>query len=234
MNIFNNLDHTLCRILRRINRFVVEVIINNRIEKAHINNTGRLEEFLVNGRIGYCLRIRGKKLKYRLFAIKDKNYAALIDTNLQEKSFIKLLSDNNVPWLKNCVLASRNIRLNSSIIDFLVKCDNQYIYTELKSAVLRYKQIYAAYPDCPTIRGRRQIRELIKHVEGGGRSLIVFIAALPHVKGFKPYKHGDPVIAELLREAEEKGVLIKAINIYYDPIKRSIVLANPDLPVLLN
>lgn len=234
MIIFNDLDHIPCQILRRINRFVVEVNINNRIEKAHINNTGRLREFLVNGQVGYCRRIKGKKLKYRLFAVKNKEYASLIDTNLQEKSFIKLLNNNHIPWLKNCVLVARNVHLNNSLIDFLVKCNNQYVYTELKSAVLRYQQIYAAYPDCPTIRGRKQIRELIKHVEEGGKSLIVFMAALPHVKEFKPYKHGDQVIAELLREAREKGVLIKAINIYYDPINRSIVLANPDLPVILD
>lgn len=234
MIILLGIEHIECQILRRVNRFIVNVIIDGRTENVHINNTGRLKELLVNGRIGYCLKINGKKLKYRLFAVRDEKHAALIDTNLQEKSFIKLLNNNYIPWLKNCEVVARNIHLNDSIIDFLIRCNDQYIYAELKSAVLRYHEIYAAYPDCPTIRGRKQIKELIKHVEKGGMSLIVFMAALPGVEGFKPYTEGDPMIAKLLEEAKRKGVLIKAVNIYYDPVIRSIVLANPDLPVILD
>jgi hypothetical protein len=46
---------TECRILRRINRFVVEVQVRGRAYRAHITNTGRLEQFLISGKIAYCL-----------------------------------------------------------------------------------------------------------------------------------------------------------------------------------
>ena len=39
-----------CKIIRRINRFVVEVIVDNRRNFAHINNTGRLQEYLIKGK----------------------------------------------------------------------------------------------------------------------------------------------------------------------------------------
>lgn len=222
-----------CRIRRRLNRFVVEVLIDNRISKAHITNTGRLYDVLVEDRIGYCFRINGKKLKYRLFAVRDNDGASLIDTRLQENSFIYFVENNYVSWLSNCSLYKHNVWLDSSIIDYLFKCNDREVYVEVKSAVLRIDHEYAGYPDCPTLRGRRQIEELIKLVNNGGSAMIVFIAGLPGVKGFKPYDRGDPVVAELIREAYRVGVLLKSLNIYYDPLNNSIVLRDPELPVIL-
>ncbi|MEM4595279.1 MAG: DNA/RNA nuclease SfsA, partial [Thermofilaceae archaeon] len=34
------------RIIRRVNRFVVEVVVGGLVERAYINNTGRLSELL--------------------------------------------------------------------------------------------------------------------------------------------------------------------------------------------
>jgi len=89
------------------------------------------------------------------------------------------------------------------------------------------------YPDCPTVRGRRHIKELIQHVSAGGRGAIVFIAALPNIQAFKPDPHGDPEIPTLLSKAQAAGVLVKAINIHYDPPTSAIYLDDPDLKVEL-
>jgi len=226
---------TTCRIIRRVNRFKVLVEVNGATVHAYINNTGRLSEFLVGNRKAYCLwRHRPGKTRLRLFAVHDiRGLAALIDTKLQMESFEKLIEVQRIPWLRNCIRVKRNPRLGSSVLDYLLECNGEKIYVEVKSAVLRGNHKYAMYPDCPTLRGRRHIHELTTHVERGGRGLIVFIAALPGVEAFKPYGEGDPEIPVLLRKAWEKGVSIKAINIYYDPGNRQIVLANPDLPVIL-
>lgn len=221
-----------CIVLERVNRFVVRVLMNNKITNAHITNTGRLYQFLERGRRGYCVRINGLKLKYRLFAISDHDHAALIDIRLQEHVFEYLISTNNIEWLKNCIVKKRNPRLNKVIIDYLLLCDNsEEVYVELKSAVLRIDRSYATYPDCPTLRGRRQVRELIKLVEQGGKACIVFIAGLPSVKAFKPYIKGDPVLVELIKKAYEKGVVLKSIKMYYLPRENNIVVENTDLTV---
>ena len=79
-----------CKIIRRINRFVVEVIVDDRRDFAHINNTGRLQEYLIKGKEGFCLKFeKPKKTKYRLFSIAVNEYAALIDTWIQSKAFEK-------------------------------------------------------------------------------------------------------------------------------------------------
>lgn len=64
-----------------------------------------------------------------------------------------------------------------------------------------------------------------------GRSLIVFIAALPGVDSFKPYREADPVIYEKLKKAEAAGVGIYALHMYFDPRDGWIYLHNPCLPV---
>lgn len=45
-----------CSILKRINRFVIKILIDGKTKEAYINNTGRLYEFLVKGRIGFCIK----------------------------------------------------------------------------------------------------------------------------------------------------------------------------------
>ncbi len=222
-----------CIILKRINRFTVEVLLNNNVVKTHITNTGRLEELLVRGKKGYCFKINAPKLKYRLFAIADHNYGALIDTRLQEQVFEHLVSTNNIKWLNNCVLIQRNPRINNVVIDYKFKCEIHEVYVEVKSAVLRINKVYAGYPDCPTLRGREQIKKLIEIVEEGGKTYIVFIAGLPNIKGFTPYDEGDPLVAKLIREAHEKGVVLKAINMYYNPREKEIIIKDPDLPIIL-
>jgi len=223
-----------CTIIERVNRFTVRVLINGVVKNVHLTNTGRLREFLVNGKRGFCHRISGSKLEYRLFAVEDGVQAALIDTVLQQKVFEHLVVYNKIPWLNGCIIAKRNPRLSGEVIDYLLVCSNEYLYTELKSAVLRFNGVYAGYPDCPTIRGRRQIKALINYVKQGGRALIVFIAGLPGVEAFKPYSEGDPVVADLIREASWSNVGVKAIALYYDPVYARIVVYNTDLAVNLD
>lgn len=220
------------KIIKRINRFVVLVEEDSYVEKAYINNTGRLMEYMVTGKTAYCILLsRPRKTKYRLFAVEDSGLGALIDTQFQMEAFEKIIEQQLAAWAKDCRIRQRNPRLGESVLDYLLECRDREVYVEVKSAVLRSKDNYAMYPDCPTPRGRRHIRELIKHVENGGEAWLVFIAGLPHVKGFRPYEKGDPEIPRLVRAAYKHGVLVKAINFYFDPESSSIVLGNPDLRV---
>ena len=223
-----------CKIVRRLNRFVVEIKTKEGThDLASINNTGRLQEFLAYGKTGYCLkRERPGKTGYRLVAIEDAGAGALIDTNLQMKSFEVALEKGHIPWLKGYRIVKRNPRINRSMLDYLLIKDGKEIYLEIKSAVLRKGNI-ASYPDCPSERGRRHVKELIELVRNGERSAIVFIAGLPKVSHFTPASDIDPEISRLLKIAYLSGVEIKAISMYFDPEKESIILTNPDLPVVL-
>lgn len=223
-----------CTIVERLNRFVVRVEIAGKQHPMHINNTGRLEELLVKGRKAFCFLTEStRKTDGRLFAVTESGMAALIDTQLQMKTFERLVEKGHIPWLKDCSFQKRNPRLGSSVLDYLIKCGHRDIPVEVKSAVLREGE-FATYPDCPTTRGQRHVRELAEYSEKGGIAIIVFMAALPEISAFKPDKKGDPLLCECLRDALTKGVQVKALSLFFDPRDHFIYLSNPDLPVVVN
>jgi sugar fermentation stimulation protein A len=221
-------------IVARLNRFVVRVKITGKNYSMHINNTGRLEEFLIRGRKAFCFWTGSNgKTDGRLFAVEEKGLGALIDTQLQMKAFEQLVEKRRIPWLKDCSIQRRNPRLGSSVLDYLLSCKEKTIFLEVKSAVLREGK-FAKYPDCPTTRGQRHVQELTEYSKKGGAAYIVFMAALPWVSAFKPYKKGDPLLNEFLLDARTQGVSIKAIGLYFDPGDSQVHLFDADLPVVLS
>jgi hypothetical protein len=65
------------------------------------------------------------------------------------------------------------------------------------------------------------------------KSVVLFIAGMKNISAFSPNKNADPKIYELLKIAKEKGVKTKAIQIYFDEKRKSVILENDDLPVIL-
>ncbi len=199
------------RILKRINRFLVEIKINNKVEVASLNNTGRLLDYLQKDKECLVIERESSKTNYRLIAVKDRNSWALIDTDIQMKAFEIAVNKNLINFLKGAKIIKRNPRYKNSVFDYLIKHKNKEIFVELKSAVLRKGDV-AMYPDCPTERGRRHIKEITELKDKG---MIIFICALPYVKKFKPYEEGDPEIPKLLKIAKKNKVKIKALKFIF-------------------
>ena len=223
-------DYVECSIKGRINRFVVEISAEGRTQRAHINNTGRLLEFLVGGRKAACLPAHGGKTAYRLFAIKEKTAWALIDTQLQMRAFEQAVGRGQIPWLACWRMQRRNPRLGESVLDYLFveEKGSGELYMEVKSAALR-RGSYAMYPDCPTLRGQRHVRTLIGHARKGEKAAICFVAAFKGAAAFRPYVSGDPAVAALLKKAAGVGVDIRAVSMYFDG--QGVRLDSPNLPV---
>jgi sugar fermentation stimulation protein A len=225
-----------CRIIERLNRFVVLIERDGIEYRAHITNTGRLLEFMVKGQKAFCFKPqqhhRGKT-DCRLFAIEERGLGALIDTWLQMKSFEEALLRNHIPWLASCRMRKRNAPLGTSRIDYLLDCQGEQVYLEVKSAVLR-DGAYAMYPDCPTERGRKHVRELTNYARAGGTGIVVFMAALPYVQAFTPNRAADAKLYDALAAARSSGVDIRAIGLYYNPDDGWVYLFEPDLAVKLS
>jgi len=224
--------HIEATIIRRINKFTVEVKINDKTEIAYTNNTGRLTQYIKKGKKAYLIKNpKPKKTKYRILAVEDHGEAAIIDTQIQMKAFEKALEKQLIPWLKNSRIIKRNVKVVDSVIDYLIQTPQGPALLEVKSALQRIRETTASYPDCPTKRGRKHIKQLTKHVKDGGQAIILFIAPQPKITQFKPNKQVDPKITQLLKEAQKTGVKIKAINIHYSPKTRTIKITNPNLKI---
>ena len=221
-----------CQIVKKLNRFVVLIKVEGKEERAWINNTGRLTEFMVPGMKAYCHPHDGKRTGYRLFAIAEQDgHGALIDTQYQMRSFERAVEDGLLPWLEGWKIIAREPKLGTGKTDYRLESgDGVEALLEVKSAVLRAGNM-ASYPDCPTLRGQRHIKELTKHAKSGGKVFVCFAAGLPNVWGFIPYDEGDPQISILLRKAKKAGVEIRAISMHYDPEMEAVVLDEADLPV---
>ena len=220
-----------CVVLGRINKFVAKVLIGGKPRRAYINNTGRLLKYLAKGRKGFCIRpAKLGKTDCRLFSIEDDGFAAIVDTQLQMKAFEIALEMGLVPWMRESKILKGNAELGRSLIDYLLECGGERVYLEVKSAVLKEGEC-ATYPDCPSARGRRHVKELTDHVKEGGLGTILFIAALPGVKAFRPNRSADPELHGLLKEAHSAGVNLKSIELYYSPEDSSVYLFDPDLEV---
>ncbi|MDK6028822.1 DNA/RNA nuclease SfsA [Ignisphaera sp. 4213-co] len=226
-----------CTIVYRESLFTVVVSIGNEVKKAHLINTGRLKDYLASGKKGFCIPIARTRsgLEYRLVGVEDNGYAAIVDTKLHEKSFEVLLSKNIVPWLENCVLTRRNVFVYNSRIDYEARCKDKKVLIEIKSAVMRFQNGFAGYPDAPTQRGKKHLDSLAKYVSNNmGLAYIVFVAAIPHAKGFSLYCDADKSICKHVLNALRSGVQFKSINIYLDVEKKGIVYGDLDLPIDLS
>ncbi len=217
-------------LIKRLNRFTVETDINGKTIKAHLTNTGRLKEYIAEGKHVLLTRISAPKLKYRIIAVEDGNAYAIIDTLTQAKAFEYAFSIGLISRFKNCRIISKNPRVYDSMLDYIIECNGVKYYMEMKSAVLRGPNREAMYPDCPSIRGRRHIRTLMRLVEAGERGLLLFVAGFPRARCIKPYEEGDPEVARLMREAYISGVEITGISIYMNN-RGDIYLENPSLPI---
>ena len=201
-----------------------------RLKKALITNTGRLEEFMVEGRKAFCIPKQGGKTEFILIGFLEKEgRGAIIDTRTQAKAFERALELGLISWLKNWKIKKKEVKIGNSRLDYLLNYNGEEIWVEMKSAVLRDGE-YASYPDCPSTRGQKHVKELIKLRKDGKRAMIVFICALSGVKKFRPYKKGDPKIAELLKEAKKIGVEIRGICISLLPTGE-VILEDDNLAI---
>jgi len=226
------------RVLVRASRFTVVVDVNGERVLAYLSNSGRLEQFLKSGSVGYLIRVAGggrRRLGYRLVGVRDGVYAAVVDTRIHEDVFAVLVDRGLIPWLRGFRVVKRCPRVEGKVLDYLLASGGRHTLVEIKSAVLRLPGNVAGYPDAPTARGRQHLKLLAdtatKH---GYKPLVVFICALPSVNKFQLYCNEDREIGAVARYAQEKGVEFKAIGIYLDPHRKKIVLENPDIPVDLN
>lgn len=172
-------------------------------------------------------------MKYRIFAVEDHGYGAILDTSFQEKVFEEIVSMNIIEWLKECRIIKKNPRLGDSRLDYLVMSMDKPIFIELKSAVLRVNNIYASYPDAPSARATKQFLDMIDYVSRGGSSIVVFMCSIPFIKGFVFNREIDNKLYSIVIRARESGVLFKAIQLHYDPLRNTVVVGDLDLPVQL-
>ena len=91
---------------------------------------------------------------------------------------------------------------NNSNYNLIDEC-----YVEVKSVTL-IKNGVAYFPDAPTERGRKHLKELIELKKKGIRAVVFFLIQHPNGNSFRPNWENDPEFSETLVEAYNNGVEI--------------------------
>ncbi len=220
--------------LERKNRFVATVLRNGKEEVVHVKNTGRCRELLVPGAKVYLTEPASleRKTRFDLVAVEKER---------KGKEPILINMDSFAPnlvaaeWLRAGNLFSpeanvvRERSFLSSRFDLYAEEGERKAFLEVKGVTLE-EGGHCAFPDAPTVRGKKHLRELCRAVEAGFEAYVIFVIQMSPVTSFSPNDKTDPQFGVLLRQAAERGVIPIAIDCKVTPGK---VVAGEQVPVLL-
>ena len=207
--------------LSRPNRFIARVLVNGAEETVHVKNTGRCRELLVSGCTVYLARSdkAGRKTKYDLVAVeKERQGRAPLRINMDSQA----PNDAAGEWLPISGLFSdnavirREVKFGDSRFDFYVEDGRRKAFVEVKGVTLEENGV-ALFPDAPTERGIKHLRELCRAVEAGYEAYLLLVIQMKDIRLFRPNAATHPAFADSLREAAGQGVHILAMDCLVTP-----------------
>ena len=201
------------RFLERLNRFVAHVEINGRAEDVHVKNTGRCRELLLPGACVYLTEpgTPGRKTRYDLVAVR-KNDGKLfnIDSQAPNKVVKEWLEEQGFDRIRP------EYSYGDSRLDFRMERGKDRFLMEVKGCTLEIDEI-GYFPDAPTQRGVKHLRELIRAVSEGYQAIAAFVLQMDGVKEIRPNVATHPEFGEVLKEAEGAGVRILPLSCHVEP-----------------
>ncbi len=188
----------------RPNRFIAHVDIDGVINTVHVKNTGRCKELLLP-KTPVRLEVSdnpNRKTLYDLVAVYKKNFGWInMDSQAPNKVVKEWLEKQDYDYIKP------EYKYGDSRIDFYMKKENQEYLMEVKGCTLEIDGI-GYFPDAPTTRGVKHLRELIKAKKAGYECAVAFVIQMEGVKEVRPNIDTHPEFGVALQEAKEAGVKI--------------------------
>lgn len=202
------------KFIKRPNRFNAVVKIDGVETIVHVPNTGRCKELLYEG-VTVLLREENnekRKTKYDLICVYKKDQLICIDSQIPNKVVKEALRNKAVDKLKNYTIIESEKFYENSRFDFRLAMENgKEYYLEVKGVTLENNG-FAMFPDAPTERGTKHIRELIKAKQEGKGAGVLFLVQMEMISKFSPNYETDIKFSEALKEAHKCGVDIFVYN----------------------
>ena len=195
---------------KRPNRFIAEVEVDGNIEIAHVPNTGRCRELLVENAVVWLEPSDNPKRKTKFSLHFVENRGELVSLYSQEANSIvyDAIINGQIKELADYNYHQREKTIDNSRIDIYLASENSdSCFVEVKGVTLVVGRD-ARFPDAPTERGTKHLKELIKLKKEGYRTVVFFLIQHPLGNSFKPNWENDPLFCETLTEAYENGVEI--------------------------
>ena len=190
--------------LDRPNRFVANVVLHEETITVHVKNTGRCRELLVPGARVVLTpgTTEGRKTPYDLIAVyKDGKRLFNIDSQAPNQVVGEWLQ------LQPFTEVRREVSVGRSRIDFAMKKGSESFLLEVKGCTLEKNGI-GWFPDAPTERGVKHLRELAEAAAGGINCAVAFVMQAEGLREVHPNRETHPEFADALEEAAEAGVRV--------------------------
>ena len=215
--------------LDRPNRFIAHVELEGKVETVHVKNTGRCRELLIPGATVYLERSENplRKTAWDLVAVRKGERLINMDSQAPNKVFGEFaLSGGFVPGVTSLW---PEYTYGDSRLDFALQTEQGFHLVEVKGVTLEVEgAVY--FPDAPTERGVKHLRELTRAAAAGIDASAVFVVQMEEVSHMSPNDVTHPEFGQALREARAAGVNVRAFACKVTPDSLTI---HREIPVTL-
>jgi len=245
-------DIHAARFIVRPNRFIARVSVDGGEETVHVKNTGRCKELLLPGCTVYLEGSANtrRKTKYDLVAVeKTRPGQPPLLINMDSQAPNKVFGE----WmaaglgaelgLPKPTLLRPETTWGNSRFDFYweVSCGGKERhcgtpetgnspvrrgFIEVKGCTLEEDGL-ALFPDAPTERGVKHLRELTACHEAGYEAAVCVVVQMGGMTAFSPNDRTHPEFGSALREAAQAGVKVLAVECAVTPDSLTITAPIP-------
>lgn len=188
----------------RPNRFIAHVFVDGQMETVHVKNTGRCKELLLPGADVTLFMADNpkRKTKYDLISVYKPGLGWVNIDSQAPNSVVK-------EWLleQDYSMVRPEYIYGESRIDFYMEQGAGRFLMEVKGCTLEIDGV-GYFPDAPTERGVKHLRELAAAVRKGYHCILAFVIQMEGIREVRPNVQTHPEFAEALREACAAGVEI--------------------------
>ncbi len=207
-----NGETSFATFVSRPNRFLVNLIPDGKkeLEKAFLHDPGRMKELLTPEArlvIRKPLSLTDRKTQWDILAVHYNDILVTINSSLPNLVTKIALSNGWIEELQNYENIKPEVRHGNSRLDFMLSKNKERCFVEVKGVTLVNGQ-KALFPDAPTTRGVKHLKELIKIKSQGDRAVVLFMCMRDDPIDFSPNEETDPNFSKQLQEAERNGVEI--------------------------
>lgn len=188
----------------RPNRFIARVWIDGELETVHVKNTGRCRELLLPDAevILECSDNPARKTKYDLIGVYKKGLGLVnIDSQAPNKVVGEWLAQQDYTYIRP------EYTYGTSRIDFYMERGCERFLMEVKGCTLEIDGT-GYFPDAPTDRGIKHLRELTKAVREGFHCTLAYVIQMEGIHEVRPNTAAHPEYGKELENARAAGVKI--------------------------
>ena len=214
--IYDNITRAV--FIDRPNRFIAHADIDGRVETVHVKNTGRCRELLLPGSEIWLTASDNplRKTRYDLVAVRKGNGILF---NIDSQAPNRVVRE----WLENQAFDRiiPEYPFGDSRLDFYMESGDRYLM-EVKGCTLEIDGI-GYFPDAPTMRGVKHLRELVRAKEEGYRAILAFVIQMDGVTEVRVNVQTHPEFGEALKSAMNAGVQVLFLPCHVQPDRLDIL-----------